>query len=163
MNWAALSTIVELVGVIAVLLTLIYLAAQTRQSADAIRASTRQALLTADQEFLQAIRDDPDLELLRFKPELADHEKIRVGFLFLTFTRMRENHWFQYTNGGLDHATWESYRKSIVVMFATPNGMRWWQSPLTSGLWDPGFVSMVNDTLADVPMLMESRYLRIFD
>lgn len=163
MNWAALSTIVDLLGAIAVLVTLVYLAVQTRQNANALRANTRQAILSSDQAFLQSIRDDPDLELLRFKPELTAREKIRVGFLFLTFTRMRENNWFQYTNGGLDHATWQSYRRSVVAMFATPNGMRWWRNSSSSGMWDSAFVSMVNELIVDAQVLTESRYLKIFE
>jgi len=163
MNWTALSTIVDLLGAIAVLVTLIYLAVQTRQNADAIRANTRQAILSSDQAFLHRIGDDPELELLRFKPELTDLEKVRVGFLFLTFTRMRENNWFQFTNGGLDQVTWKSYRKSIVAMFATPNGIKWWQSSSSTGLWDQAFVSMVDETINDAPVVTESRYLKMFD
>ena len=164
MNWIALSTIVELLGAIAVLATLVYLAAQTRQNADAITANTRQAILASDQEFLQAIRDDPELELLRYKSELTDREKIRLYFLYLTFARMRESNWFQYQSGVLDRYTWESYRNSIVVMYSTPNGIKWWDFYMSRpGLWNPAFVSMASELLREAPLTTESRSLTIFD
>jgi hypothetical protein len=164
MNWTALSTVVELLGVIAVLVTLVYLAAQTRQNGDAIRANTRQAILASDQEYLEAMRDDPDLELLRFKSDLTDRERIRLNFLYLTFARMRESTWCQCHNGVLDRPTWESYRNSIVLMYGSPNGMKWWKSYTSRpGLWNPAFVSMANQLLKDKPLVTESRSLRIFD
>jgi len=161
MNWTALSTIVEFLGLIALLVTLIYLAVQTRQNAGAITANTRQAILASDQEFLEAIRDDPELELLRFKSDLTDREKIRLSFLYLTFARMRESNWFQYQSGVLDSDAWESYRNSIVLMYNTPNGIRWWE--YCSGLWAPAFVSMVSELLKEAPLRTEPNSLIIFD
>lgn len=164
MNWTALSTIVEFLGMIAVLATLVYLAVQTRQNGDAIKANTRQGILASDQAFLEGMRDDPELELLRFKGDLTDHEKIRLYFLYLIFARMRESNWFQFQNGVLDQATWDSYRNSIVVMYSTPNGLKWWKSYTSRpGLWSPAFIAMVNDMLEGEPQATESRSLRIFD
>jgi len=164
MNWTALSITVEFLGVIAVFVTLVYLAMQTRQNGAAIVANTRQAILASDQEFLEAIRDDPELELIRFKSELTDHEKIRLYFLYLTFARMRESNWFQYKNGVLDPPTWESYRNSIVAMYSTPNGMKWWDYYMSRpGLWSPAFVSMADELLKEAPEVAESRSLSIFD
>jgi hypothetical protein len=164
MNWVALSAVVEFLGVIVVLVTLIYLAVQTRQSGVAIIANTRQAILASDQEFLEAIRDDPELELIRYKSELTDSEKIRLNFLYLTFARMRESNWFQYKNGVLDVDTWESYRNSMVVMYSTPNGMKWWEHYMSRpGLWSPAFVSMAGELLKEAPRATEPGSLTIFD
>lgn len=164
MNWTALSTIVELLGVLAVLVTLVYLAVQTRQNGDAIRASTRQAILASDQELLVSLRDDPEMELMRYESDLTDRDKIRLGFLYLTFARMRESNWFQYQNGVLDRSTWESYRNSIAVMYATPNGMKWWQSYTSRpGILNPSFVAMADELLEEAPLRTESRSLRAFD
>jgi hypothetical protein len=164
MNWTALSIIVELLGVIAVLVTLVYLAIQTRQNGAAIMANTRQAILASDQEFLEAIRDDPELELIRFKSDLTDHEKIRLYFLYLTFARMRESNWFQYKNGVLDPAAWESYKNSIVAMYSTPNGMKWWDYYMSRPVgWTPAFVSMADELLKAAPQVAESRSLSVFD
>ena len=57
----------------------------------------------------------------------------------------------------------QSYRRSVVAMFATPNGMRWWRNSSSSGMWDSAFVSMVNELIADAQVLTESRYLKIFE
>lgn len=164
MNWAALSTIVEFLGLVAVFVTLIYLAVQTRQNGNAIAANSRQAILASDQAFLEAIRDDPELELLRFKSDLTDREKIRLYFLYLTFARMRESNWFQYQSGVLDRRTWESYRNSIVAMYSSANGVKWWEYYMARpGLWSPAFVTMASELLKGVPLTTEPRSLTIFD
>ncbi len=54
MNWTKLSAISEILSSVAILVTLIYLAIQTQQNADATQADTRQAILAADQQFLMA-------------------------------------------------------------------------------------------------------------
>ena len=77
-----------MLGSVGVLATLIYLAIQTRQNTASIQASTRQAILDADQKFLFCVMDDPDLILLRFKPELTDADKIRLSAYWISFLRL---------------------------------------------------------------------------
>jgi hypothetical protein len=48
MNWTAISTISELIGVAAVVVTLCQVAVQIRQNTSGIIASSRQSLLDAD-------------------------------------------------------------------------------------------------------------------
>ena len=164
MNWTALSTIVDFLGALAVLVTLVYLAVQTRQNGEAIRANTRQAILASDQELLTSMRDDPELELMRFKADLTDLEMIRLSFLYLTFARMRESNWFQYQNGVLDPSAWESYRNSIVAMYSTPNGIKWWKRyTARPGILSSSFVALANGLLEQAPLTTESRLLTMFE
>ncbi len=106
MNWMMISVIAEILSSAAVLVTLIYLAIQTRQNADAIQANTRQAILDADQQFIMAVMASPELDAIFFKPELTDDEKVRLSTFLLTHVRVRENNWFQYQAGVLDHVSW---------------------------------------------------------
>ena len=53
-NWTAISTISELVGALAVVVTLFYVAVQIRQSTHAIVANSRQTLLDADLALISA-------------------------------------------------------------------------------------------------------------
>ena len=164
MNWADLSALSEILGSVAIVITLIYLSIQTRQNADATRANTRQEVLAADQRLLLNFVNDPELELIRYKPDLTDVEKARLGWVFITFTRMRENNWLQYQNGVLDKDTWESYRNSMVLMFGSRRGKAWWQNYIVNpGLLDTQFTSEVNELLANAPTRDRSSVLAAFD
>jgi hypothetical protein len=164
MDWTAMSAISETIGLIALLATLIYVAVQTRQNADAIRANTRHEILASDQALLQRFSEDPDLEQFRYKPDLTTSDRIRIGFLFLTFARIRENNWFQYRSGVLDDLTWRSYKASIAVMFGAPNGKTWWESYSSiPGIFDPAFISLVNELLSQTPAITKSRMITAFD
>ncbi len=114
MNWTMLSVIAEILSSAAVLVTLIYLAIQTRQNADAIQANTRQAILDADQQFIMAVMASPELDAIFFKPDLTDDEKVRLSTFLLTHVRVRENDWFQYQAGVLDHVSWGQKNSSSV-------------------------------------------------
>jgi len=164
MNWADLSALSEILGSVAIVITLIYLSIQTRQNADATKANTRQEVLAADQLLLLNFVTDPELELLRYKPDLTDEEKARLGWVFITFVRMRENNWLQYKNGVLDRDTWESYRASIVAMLGSCRGKAWWQNYVVNpGIWDTQFTSEVTELLANAPTRDRSSVLAAFD
>ncbi len=164
MNWTKLSAMSEILSSVAILVTLVYLAIQTQQNADAIQADTRQAILTADQELLMRAMEEPELHLLRYKPELTDEEKIRLGAYWIAFIRMRENNWLQYQNGVLDEATWDSYRSSIVTGLANSRARTFWQNVAVSReMFDSEFVSLVNELLADEPVRNQSWVVAAFD
>jgi len=77
--------------VIAVVATLGYLAVQTRHSVAATQANTRKAILESDQQFISNLILDPAIEVIRWKRDLADDEKLKLHCFYLLFVRMREN------------------------------------------------------------------------
>ncbi len=72
----------QTVAVVAILVTLVYVAVQTRQSTAATQAATRQALLDADQKLLTYLLDYPELEEIRYKKNLTDREKAQLAYFF---------------------------------------------------------------------------------
>ena len=52
--------IAEMVGVIAIVVTLIYLAIQTKQNTEAVQATTRHTVIANDLMVIQAMLDHPD-------------------------------------------------------------------------------------------------------
>jgi len=127
-------------------------------------ANTRQEVLAADQQLLLNFVQDPQLEFIRFKPELTDGEKAQLGWVFVTFARMRESNWLQYQNGVLDKATWESYRNSLVAMFGNVRGKAWWQNyAVDNEFFDPQFTAVVSDLIANAPTRNRSSILAAFD
>jgi len=164
MNWTKLSAMAEILSSVAILVTLVYLAIQTQQSADAIQANTRQAILDADQQFLIKVMEYPEIYTSQFKPALTDEEKVRLGAYLILFVRMRENNWLQYRNGVLDEVTWDSYRSSIVQVLSDSTSRGWWQNyAIGRRAFDSEFVSLVNELLADTPVQERSMLIQAFD
>ena len=152
MNWTKASAIAQVLSSAAIFITLVYLVIEISQNTAALQAAARQDLLAADQLFTMDFVDSPELEELRFKPELTDEEKTQLNYLALTFMRMRENAWLQYTNGALDGATWLSYRGAIPNFLGSNRMRQWWQGYAERGPLNRDFVAMVDELLADEPL-----------
>ena len=163
MNWTKASAAAEILSSVAILATLVYLAIEIQQSAEATQANTRQAVLASDQQFLELLIDNPGLNLLWYKPELSDEERIRLSYFLVTTVRMRESNWFQYQNGILDDATWRAYRGSLIVMLSAPQTRVWWQNFGLERIFDPEFISLVHELLANQPVFERSRHIAAFD
>ena len=163
MNWTKASAAAEILSSVAILATLVYLAVEIQQNAEATRADTRQAILASDQQFLQLFVDSPELNLLWYKPELSDQEKVRLSYFLLTLVRMRESNWLQHTSGILDDVTWRTYRGSLVVVLSAPQTRVWWQNFGLERIFDPEFISLVDELLANQPVFERSRQIAAFD
>jgi hypothetical protein len=164
MNWTKLSAVGEILSSVAILITLVYLGIQTQQNADSIMANTRQEILATELDFLIEISNFPEFEAIRYKQTLTTEERARLGFMLITFTRMRENNWLQYQNGVLDEKTWQSYRSSIGAMLGNPNARKFWQNyAIAYEAFDPQFTAHVSELLAILPIPDRSNLIAAFD
>jgi hypothetical protein len=163
MNWTKASAVAEILSSVAILITLVYLVVEIQQNSEATQAETRQAILDSDQQYLELFIDSPELHLLQYKADLSDEERIRLGMLLTTFTRMRESNWLQYENGTLDDVTWQAYHLSIVSTFSTPQTRIWWQNFGVERIFDLEFISLVDELLANEPLFDRSPFIAAFD
>ncbi len=147
-QWASLA---EIVGSIVVVATLIFLAIQLRQHNQLLKSDSRKALLSNDQTSLLIGLDHPDLwGLMHAEGPLSEQDQYRLSAMYLIDMRNREFEFFQHRNGELDDHAWMAYREIIRFNHATKRGRRWWDT-VGHGAFDPDFVEMVNDLLADSP------------
>ncbi len=107
MNITEISSWGQLISSTAVLVTLAYLAIQTKQTATLLRSESRQSLIDADISILNNILlEHPDVWLSRFgEGDLTMNQKIQLHGALLTFLRSREHYWTQFKNGVLDEET----------------------------------------------------------
>lgn len=119
-NWTAISTISELVGAIAVVVTLGYVAVQIRQNTNAILANSRQTLLEADLGLISDfLAHALHLEVFPDGVELTPENERRFMWLLIKALRIREFAWHQYKAGNLDENSWQSYMAPVAGLFAT--------------------------------------------
>jgi len=153
MKLEKLSALAELVSAVAIVVTLGYLAVQTRQNTTAVQAAVRQSMLVEDRELLFKTMEFPFFAAGEYNGrELTRDEEVRLISYLIAFVRTRENEWLQYQNGVIDEATWATYRVPMQIILSQPFSRHWWEVRAQAGEFVEGFVNDVNDLLADMPI-----------
>ena len=141
--------VAEIIGVIVVAVTLIYLSVQVRQGTELLRSESRQALVTNDVTSLASNFQNADV-FARYVSgeEMSAEDQLRMSFMFALDLRNREFEYFQYTNGLLDEETWLAYRHVILINHSTGHGRVWWDR-IGRDIVDPTFAKLVDELLVD--------------
>lgn len=163
MNWSKASAIAEILGSIAIVVTLIYLAIQTQQNTAVMQANSRDAVLQADLQDLYNLVDKPDLWLLYVKPDLTDQEGVQLFHYLAALVRIRERDWAQVQSGALDESTWEAYERPMLLTLSYTQTRKWWDATYEWGLFGHAFADYVNEALVDYPIQSEADVPRVFD
>jgi hypothetical protein len=155
-EWSKWASIAEIVSSVAILITLVYLAAQTQQVAiqtqqnsAAINASSRQAVLASDLELLSELIAYPSINEAMVKDELSYDEMTRLENWLVAMSRSREHQWFQYRDGLLDEQVWEAYLTGLTVNLRDRRTRAWWER-FSYQYFDDDFVDEINVHLAGV-------------
>lgn len=150
MNLEQFAYLAEIVGVIAVVITLIYLSVQVRQGAQILWSESRQAQVAYDQGGVYKFVEYPELGRLFSQAETPTREeKTRLLFWMIGQMRAREHEWLQYRTGALDEETWISYRDVIYFLLGTERARELWN--LCSPYFNQDFVAMVSTMIDGVP------------
>ena len=140
----------EIIGVIIVVVTLLYLTVQVRQGTHLMRSQSRQVLLNNTREHLLAYIDNVDLfEKLAGEEKLSPADQLRFSVLWIINMRSREHEWFQYNDGILDEGTWLSYREIIRLTLSSKRHRTWWGK--MKGVFDSDFVELVDQFIGETP------------
>ena len=140
----------EIIGVIVVVVTLIYLSVQVRQGTELLRSESRQAQVTNDQDGVYKFVEHPELGRLFFQVETPSiTEKTKLNFWLIGQMRAREHEWLQYRSGALDEDTWLSYRDVIYFLLGTKRARELWK--LCSPFFNRDYVEMVGIMMEGVP------------
>lgn len=132
MNWDAVGAVSELIGALAVVATLLYLAAQIRQNTTSVRAATFQTIMGAATAFNESLSRDADLLRvfttgLTAYGELGREDAARFHFQILSLVRRGENFHYQMQLGLLEDEAWEGLRTSLLQLLGTPVARTWWK------------------------------------
>jgi hypothetical protein len=116
MNWEALGAIGEIVGAIAVVLTLGYLALQIRQNTNAVIPSTKQSLFDNWSALSNRMLEHPSVSLpqlmLKARTQfsgLDEEEALRFESLATRIFGMYETTFYHHQVGVLDEKFWRVY------------------------------------------------------
>ena len=125
MNWDAAGAIGEIIGAAAVVITLAYLAAQTRLNMRALRASAYEDIYRDLQQNLTVL--EPELFQKAFAGlELDEIEQFTGNRWRGVMFRMYENWWKQHQNGILDDDVFKAYSSHMRLTLNIPGSIDWW-------------------------------------
>ena len=150
MNWDALGAIAELIGAIAVVATLIYLAAQIRQNTLSNRNAALQTVSSQYADWLSTIIENEAVARiyragLEDFNQLTQEDRIRFGMLLTHLCRACDAQYHQHTTNALPQEMWESTLESLVGVLEKPGGSTWWSN--YGARFSPSFYSAVSGVL----------------
>ena len=130
MNWEALGAIGEIVGAVAVIVTLAYLAVQIRQNTRVFRSSTEQAQADAHSRCLSLIAQDSDLTRLYLRgasgESLDREESLRFGFLLHVVFIQIQAAFLHQRQGTLSSEQWVTVSRVASRWISSPGARAWW-------------------------------------
>ena len=130
MTLSELGAIGELVGGLAVIISLVYVGLQIRQSADASRAATAQAFAKQYSDLNQMIADPQLSDIftrgLGGTATLSIAERASFASILSSITRTLESFYFQKTKGDLDPRLFEGWIVQYLDLHANAGVQEYW-------------------------------------
>jgi hypothetical protein len=131
MNWDAVGAVAEVIGALAVVLTLIYLAIQMKHSALAVNQAAQQSMVAELGASLDSLFANPEgaeiwLKGMKSYASLTAVEKVRLTSLLHHFMRAFEQAHLSFQAGTFDAQVWQGLEAQTLDVFATPGLQEWW-------------------------------------
>ena len=132
MNWDAIGAIGEIVGAIAVVITLIYLAAQMRVNTAAVNRTATQNILQGRADLSFYIANDKEITALLWNgaddpDSLTSEEWQRFFFVVSGAVRTMELGFIDYEKGRMEEDEWLGQSNAILFWFPRPGFRKWVQ------------------------------------
>ncbi len=127
MDWQAFGAIGEVLGALAVVVTLIFLIRQMRQNAAAISSQTHDSMMGNFNEINTLLASRPDLaemfERGRDDPESLDStEQIQFSFLLASCLNVTEAVFRSFESGVLNQQEWHRIASVVAQIMSSPGG-----------------------------------------
>jgi len=151
MSLDVLEKVAEIVSAIGVLVTLVYLVVQIRQSATIGKANIRQQLAEQQIGMLRAVALDPTLRVASLKmfqgctrEELTEDEQTALFHHVASSLRLQESCHAQWTYGTLPDTDWEAMRRRLEIFLSL-----WpYRAAAAVNVFDDRFTALLDSMLA---------------
>jgi hypothetical protein len=131
MTLEELAYISQIVGVVAVLASLIFVGLQIRQNTRALKATSHHAVTDSFNAINNLIVSDPKMARL-WRLGMAgmegfdEDERVSFSFMALAYMRIFETLYYQYSNGTLDKKLFDAELKTLKWSVTNPGFRAWW-------------------------------------
>ena len=131
MNWGAIGAISEIVGALAVLVTLVYLALQIRLNTAQSRATSHHAISDALNQINILFAQSAEVSALWLRGLedracLTDQQRWQFDSLLRAYFHVCETMYFQAGVGTGDRGIVLAEEQGMTIVVTTPGGREWW-------------------------------------
>jgi len=146
-NWDAIGAIGQIIGALAVVISLIYLARQVGSSVREMRLSSMRSTIDFLNRFSQQITEHADLAELRDRgfhdfESLDGCDRTRFSSYMHAVFRTVEGAYYQHLDGHSDPRVWRGIEVVLREINALPGVQAWWHSH--SHYFDEVFAKFIN-------------------
>ena len=157
MNWSVVGAVSEIIGAVAVVVSLVYLATQIRQATKIARANTRNAIAESAQSLAQDIIDGQGMAEIFIKhlngEQLDAVESLRLQGRCYRDLRHWENIFYQVREGLITEEEWFGFRKNLGALMGVPIYQEYWRHE--AELYSDAFRREIETIISDLPDLKE--------
>ena len=133
MDWIAVGAISEIVGAIALVLTLAYLALQVNHGTRAALRATTERAVDSVREWSRTLIDNPDVADTYWKGTegldnlLNQRERSLFGIMSFNLFKTCEQLHYQYKVGSMESDMWTGIEWQMRGHLLYPGHIQWWQ------------------------------------
>lgn len=153
MNWDAIGAIGEIVGAIAVVITLIYLSVQLKQNTSSLKANSYQGWMSANIQINSAISNPEQSKIIaagNLNPkDLTTDTFISYAMVHMSMMQMAQSIDYLYRSGNLDRGLWEAEMNRAAGILAAPGVRQWWDEGGKTQL-APEFVEQIESIQSNI-------------
>ena len=159
MNWTVLSTGAEVIGSVAVVVSVVYLAVQIKLGTKTLRTTMRDNAFQSLQEWNYAVAGDPDLASIISRgskdlDSLNPKERARFIHIMFSFFKVWERLYLHYIEGSVDETVWMRNKLFLASYLHQPGCRYYWDN--RKAAYDPRFQE-VADNLEAPPIPSTSK------
>ena len=132
LSWESIGTIAEIIGALAVIVSLAYVGFQIRQNTLAIRASSIDSGIQKGSELRYPIIENAEVARIYYEGSrnieaLGEEEKMRYRLLLHNAANALMNLYFQTSYGGLSAEIWDAQQPTVMRVLNSPGGRWFWE------------------------------------
>ena len=147
MNWEAIGTISEVVGALAVVLSLVYVGVQIRQNTRQVRVATHDGTTRDFRQFTRQMLASGLTQVfsrgLEDYAALSEEQKLEFAFMMYDVFKAFENVHYHYLHGTLGEDAWAGWRRFIASYASAPGAQHYWS--VRRDIFTPEFQNFIEE------------------
>jgi len=126
------SNLAQVIGALAVVISLFYVGFQIKRNTSAVRSATAQAIHNNYGDWYMNLMDDAELNRIVLKglrdySSLDEIEKAQFIETFMAFISFSQNAFYQWREKALSSWLWDSWGLLIMNLLGAPGGKEFWK------------------------------------
>ena len=131
MNWTAISAVADVFGAVAVVLSLIYVAAEVRHNTTALTRAASADAIAGIRHWNETIIGDPVMAQIFSRGvedinALDEDGRTRFVVLMLNFLKTFEDMHYQFTKGAMEPEVWSGWEQLARIYLTRPGIRQYW-------------------------------------